>query len=651
MKLGSIHSRILATALLPVGLVVVGLVGIFGSTRVGDLNDAHQQRHKLLVNQLAQASEYGVFSGNRANLQQICEAALDEPDVRAVTIFSTEGLVLARVGQSAFNTLEEVTGHHAAKPQKDRDVETWIQPIESDTVELNDLFAAPRQAQTPATKVLGHAVVEISEDRLHARQHEVIYVSLLLGLLGLLLGGVLAVRLGLVAMRPIARVSSRIQRIGEGDFTVDTHTDSRDPLYELQNGLNQMATQLAWGRDELEQRVAQVTDALRLKKEEAESATLAKSQFLSAASHDLRQPTHALGLFIARLGQLPMDDEVRQLVGNLEASVQAMQDLLDGLLDLSRLESGSVAVNRRAVGVGGLFDAVRSALAPLATAKGLRLRVRNSNAWVLTDGLVLQRMVMNLVHNAIRYTQSGSVLLTCRPMRGGQSVRIEVWDSGIGISPQHQSEIFREFYQVANPGRDRAHGLGLGLSIVERSARLLGHTLGLRSNVGCGTRFSISVPIAMAPSEALDRRIDDRGELLGLEGLRVLVVEDDAMARDAIEALLLAWGCRVCAALSVEQAVNVVQAGFSPDVIVSDYRLGDAGNGLTAIATLRGIAGREVTACLMSGDTDGVFMQAARNAGLTLLHKPVRPAKLRAFLRRAVMPTLESDTDTENLKN
>jgi CheY-like chemotaxis protein len=336
-----------------------------------------------------------------------------------------------------------------------------------------------------------------------------------------------------------------------------------------------------------------------------------------------------------------MDAQVRQLVGNLEDSVQAMQDLLDGLLDLSRLESGAVTVNRAAASVGGLFDSVRSALEPLAAAKGLRLRVRNSNAWVLTDGLVLQRMVMNLAHNAIRYTQSGSVLLTCRPANHGQSVRIEIWDSGIGISPEHQSDIFREFYQVGNAGRDRGRGLGLGLSIVERSARLLGHEINLRSNLGCGTRFSIGIPTASAPVErpgSGSSSGDESGvDPLELQGLRVLVVEDDAMARDAIEALLAAWGCRVCAALSLDQARHAVQQGFVPDVIVSDYRLGDTGNGLMAIAALRSVVGRDVAACLMSGDTDGGLMQAARDAGLILLHKPVRPAKLRAFLRRAVM--------------
>ena len=637
MRRVTIRSRILATSLLPVALVVAGLVGYFAFSRLGDMREAHTQWSKLLVNRLAQASEYGVFSGNRASLQRICESTLSEPGVQAVAIFDSEGVLLTRVGVPVVASYAELMHRGGVFSSQEGNRDIWILPIESSTVELYDLFAAPSQSAPPVPKVLGHVVIEISRDRLHARESAVLYVSLAVGLLGLLLGGLLAARLGSLVMRPITRLSNRIQRIGKGDFAIDTHLDHNDPLYQVQSDLNSMAIQLAWGRDELEQRVADVTDALRLKKEEAESATLAKSRFLSAASHDLRQPVHALGLFVARLGQLPMDPQVRTVVANIEDSVQAMQDLLDGLLDLSRLESGVEAINPGAVSVGALFDAVRVALEPLAAAKGLRFRVRNSNAHVLTDALVLQRIVMNLVHNAIRYTQQGSVLLTGRLENHGQDLRIEVWDSGIGISPEQQSHIFREFYQVGNAGRDRRHGVGLGLSIVERSARLLGHALALRSNLGCGTRFSICVPITLAPQARATAGDDVGTQPMELDGLQVLVIEDDAMARDAVETLLHAWGCTVCAVLSLDQAVKTLQNGFVPDVIVSDYRLGDAGTGLDAIATVRNMLGGDVAACLVSGDTDGGLLQAARDAGLILLHKPVRPAKLRAFLRRTAM--------------
>ena len=637
MMLSSIRTRLLATALIPVGMVVIVMVSIFGLSRLGDMNEAHQQRFKLLVSQVAQASEYGLFSGNLVNLQRVSEAALREPDVRAVTIFNAQGIALVRVGVSDFDTLAAVDNPQYVQQQRDRGVDVLSQPIQANAVELNDLFPMQQETPSPSTSVLGYVVVEVSRDRLRMREREIVYVSLLVGLVGVCIGGLLALRLSEAVMRPIARVSSRVQRIGQGDLSAESRPLDGDPLRDLQEGLDHMALRLAWGRDELEQRVAVVTNALRLKKDEAEAATLAKSRFLSAASHDLRQPTHALGLFIARLGQLPMGPEVRQLVDSLEASVQSMQDLLDGLLDLSRLESGAVSVHRRPVNVGALFDLLRSTLEPLAVAKGLRLRVRNSTHWGMTDGLLLHRMVMNLAHNAIRYTQTGTVLLACRPADDGQSVRIEVWDSGIGISQEHQSDIYKEFYQVGNSGRDRTHGLGLGLSIVERSARLLGHPLKLRSNLGCGTRFSISLPAAVVPVEAvfpLDAVADD---LVGLTGVRVLVIEDDAAACDAIASLLVTWGCIVCAVRTAEEAYAALRLDAAPDVIVSDYRLGNGTHGLNAIATLRATAGYRIPACLMSGDTDGGLMQSARDANLTVLHKPVRPAKLRALLRRLVM--------------
>jgi signal transduction histidine kinase/CheY-like chemotaxis protein len=650
MMFTPIRIRILATALVPVLAVVVVLVSMSAYIRLADVNEAYQQRSKLLVSQIAQSSEYGVFSGNLTHLQRASEAVLRELDVRAVTIFNVDGAILARSGASSYERWVDVKDLQRAGPAAEGSVDTLTQTIVSDTVELSDdLFFTKNATGLPQANAIGHVVLEMSLDRLHAREREIIYVSMLVGLVGLLLGGLLAVRLGSDVMAPIARVSRRIQRIEVGDFVNDDPGHAMDPLHELQIGLDQMASRLAWGRDELEQRVAVVTEALRIKKEEAEAATLAKSRFLSAASHDLRQPTHALGLFVARLGQLQLDPQSRQLVGHIDASVQAMQNLLDGLLDLSRLESGAVAVHSGPVNVAEVFEALRPTLEPLALAKGLRLRVRTSSRWVQTDSVLFQRIVMNLAHNAIRYTDSGTVLLACRPANGGQSVCVQVWDSGIGISPQHQAQIFTEFFQVGNTGRDRSLGLGLGLSIVERSARLLGHPLNLRSKLGFGTRFTMCMPAIVAPSEPAIAAPLVENTLLGLVGLRVLVVEDDAAACAAIESLLSGWGCIVAAVQTEAQARDAILNGAKPQVIISDYRLGQGTNGLRVIGALRNLLDYPVAACLMSGDADTELLQSAKVAGLTVLHKPVRPAKLRAFLRRMALaantdaPTADAD--------
>ena len=345
--------------------------------------------------------------------------------------------------------------------------------MESGTLRLDDLFSSSSDARPRQPEVLGHVVLEVSRARLLSRERELLMLALGIGLVGAVLGGFLAMRMASGVVQPVLRVSRMIERIGEGDLTPSSEALPTDPLFDLQIRLNQMAQRLAWGREDLEFRVETATRELRLKKEEAEMATLAKSQFLAAASHDLRQPTHALGMFVARLGQLPLDGESRQLVASLEASVQAMQDLLDGLLDISRLDAGAVPVRRGAVPLGEMFLSLRRALLPLAESKGLRLRIRPTPHWALSDPVLLQRMVMNLATNAIRYTDRGTVLLTCRVVDQGSQLRVDVADSGIGISPSHQEHIFKEFYQVGNSGRDRSQGMGLGLNIVERTAELV----------------------------------------------------------------------------------------------------------------------------------------------------------------------------------
>jgi two-component system, sensor histidine kinase len=253
-------------------------------------------------------------------------------------------------------------------------------------------------------------------------------------------------------------------------------------------------------------------------------------------------------------------------------------------------------------------------------------------------------MVMNLATNAIRYTDRGTVLLSCRVVDQGRQLRVDVADSGIGISSSDQQHIFKEFYQVGNSGRDRSKGMGLGLNIVERTANLLGHSVHLRSAIGCGTTFSILMPVATPNDTDLSTTVVESAGLGTVEGMRLLVVEDDGFVLEAIRDLLISWGCVVMAAGSVSQALDYISAFPAPDVVLTDFRLGEERNGMDVIAMLRSHAGQDIPACLMSGDTDTDLIQAARDAGLTLLHKPVRPAKLRSFLRRCALAAEASTT-------
>ena len=629
-----IRRRILLAAMLPVSLVVLLLMAVFLYIGLGDNEDSHGQRARSMARQLAGASEYGLFSGNVGQLQGLVRVALQESAVRSVVILNSRGEIMASGGRIRYKMPARLGAQELLDRDLLRGTDLLLQPVAAQQVPLNDLFDGSASASTAPLRVLGHVLLEVTGEKLQQRQLQLLRLSVMLGLAGILLGGLLAVRLGQGVIRPVARVSRLIERIGRGEFGARAELREQDPLRELQQALNQMAERLEVGRDELERRIAQATQELREKKEEAESATLAKSRFLAAASHDLRQPTHALGLFVTRLGQLTHDAQAIDLLANMDRAVQAMRELLDALLDISRLEAGAVPVHLQAFALNDVFDQLKTELALVAAEKGLSLRVRPCNVWVLSDPVQIHRILLNLLSNALRYTRAGSVLLACRGKGEDGSAWIEVWDSGIGIAPEHQEAIFKEFYQVDNPERERSKGLGLGLNIVQRTARLLGHPLQLCSRSGQGSRFRIELPLT-APGEMSDRRGPGRRESFDeLVGLVVLVVEDDDLARSALVNLLTSWGATVAEAPGLAVALEQLQRGLQPALIISDYRLPGQENGIQAVLRLRLAAQKEIPACLISGDTDPDLMQAAKVAGLTLMHKPVRPAKLRSLIGR-----------------
>jgi two-component system, sensor histidine kinase len=650
MKLPGIQSRILLAAVLPAALVAVVLATVFVVLRVGDNLESHQHLARLLARQVASASEFGVFTGNTANLQSIATEALKQTDVRSVVITDAQGVELVRAGQALYPGVPTLPAQQTESVLSTLATDRLTQPIVAGVLKLDDA-PEPRAQATAAPQVVGHVVMEVSRESLIKREQNMVRAGVAIAVAGLLFALALGVALGRGVLGPVMRVSRMIVEIGRGGLSVREPVLPNDPLRDIQLGLNQMAARLQANHEDMRLRIESATTELRQRKEEAEQATLAKSQFLAAASHDLRQPTHALGMFVARLSQLPHDPPTQHLVANLEASVQAMQDLLDGLMDISRLDAGNIQIKPRAVAVSTMFDQVQQSLQGLAQDKGLRLRFRPTRVWIDTDPVLFQRILLNLVSNAVRYTQAGSVLVSCRVSSRLGAARIEVWDSGIGIAPEHHELIFKEFYQVGNSARDRTKGLGLGLNIVWRTAQLAGHPLAMRSSLGCGSRFTVQVPLA-APQVLAATARPAAGTL---QGQCVLVIEDDDLARQALVSLLTSWGCAVVAAQSQASALLQVQT-LVPNkhrlgVIVSDYRLRDGENGFTAIAAVRQRLGHHVPACLTSGDTDPQLIQQARASGLTLLHKPVRPAKLRSLLTSLLAqeaPGLQVDAHSES---
>lgn len=375
----------------------------------------------------------------------------------------------------------------------------------------------------------------------------------------------------------------------------------------------------------------ELIERLREEKTSAEEANLAKSRFLAAASHDLRQPLHALGLFVAALDAHLRHPQVRGLMDDINRCVAALDSLLDALLDLSRLDAGVVTADVHDVPLAPLFEQLTTEYAPQARAKGLAWHAPATALAVRTDTVLLERILRNLVSNAIRYTRHGEVRLQAE-LRGEQ-VRIEVSDTGIGIPPQHQDAVFREFVQLHNPERDRSKGLGLGLAIVRRLTQLLGVRLEMQSCPGVGSTFTLWLaagdPEAPAAADAAMGATPGTAPALA----QVLVLDDEPDVCRAMTTLLEGWGYRVIAAQTFAEAASTLEG--APDVIIADYRLREGLTGIEAIRRLRERFAMDIPALLVTGDTSVEHIQEVRDSGFAFLHKPVPPAKLRAFLRAA----------------
>jgi diguanylate cyclase (GGDEF)-like protein len=370
---------------------------------------------------------------------------------------------------------------------------------------------------------------------------------------------------------------------------------------------------------------------LRERHQAAQEANKAKSRFLAAASHDLRQPMHALGLFLQALRQGRLDERERQLVENIGESFNAMDGLFNALLDVSRLDAGVVEPRIATFRVSRLLDRMRNEYAAQAAAKGLALAVRPCGALVRSDPVLLEEIVGNFLSNAIRHTASGRIVVGCR-RAGDDAMRIEVWDTGPGIAADKQGEVFREFVQLDNGERDRRKGLGLGLAIVDRLSRLLDHPVELRSVVGRGSVFRVRVPLGIAAEEQAVERYDEL-PALPLQGRFVVVVDDEPTVLEAMGVLLTGWGLQVATADSGAMILGkLANASRKPDLVLCDYRLRNGESGTEVIRAIREEFNEEIPAMLITGDTGPERLKEARESGLPLLHKPVRAARLRAMM-------------------
>jgi signal transduction histidine kinase/ActR/RegA family two-component response regulator len=375
-----------------------------------------------------------------------------------------------------------------------------------------------------------------------------------------------------------------------------------------------------------------LVDKLTLQKEAAEAANLAKSRFLAVASHDLRQPMHALNLYVGSMWGLDLSKPARAVLANVRQCGEAMDKMFRALLDISRLDAGTVQADARAFHIASLLDGIRMEFEPQARNKGLDLRVVSCSASVHSDPVLIERIVRNLVANAVNHTQRGKVLVGCRRHKG--QLRIAVYDTGPGIEAAEQSTVFQEFYQIGNPERDRSKGLGLGLAIASRLARLLSTRVILVSQAGRGSMFAIDLPLAAEPDIPLVLvNTAAQGTHGDLAGTLVVVVDDEAAILDAMRLLLESWGCTVITAASGAQALErVVDLSRAPDVLVCDYRLPAHVDGISVIESLRAEFNEDIPAMLITGDTGPEHIRGIAASGLLVLHKPLQEDELRSHL-------------------
>ena len=378
-----------------------------------------------------------------------------------------------------------------------------------------------------------------------------------------------------------------------------------------------------------------VEDRLRVALAEVESAMAAKARFFAAASHDLRQPVQTLFLFVHALSERLQGHATASLVAVVQQTLVGMKTLIDTLLDIAKLDSGTTAPEMGDFPAVTLLQRLHAEYAPRMAGKGLRFRIVGCPHWIHSDPVLLGRILGNLLENALKYTQSGGVLIGGR--RRGTSLRIEVWDSGVGIPPELQAEIFQEFVQIGCQHRDASHGLGLGLSIVQRLSRQLGHEVTLRSWPGRGSVFAVTVPLAEPPAASLPPPLMVAATRKSKP--LAIVLEDEPGVAMGLGVLLDEWGYEVIDASRPEAALDKIARRHRwPGVILADYHLRDTRNGIDAIAEIRKFCNTPIPAIVLTSDTTDERAREVGRIGAHLMVKPVQPALLQSLLRRLAPP-------------
>ncbi|MBS0429923.1 MAG: hybrid sensor histidine kinase/response regulator [Proteobacteria bacterium] len=620
---GSLQRDLVRLGVLPCAALALALTAWFTHSRLNTLEAMFTAEGQAIARQVAAMSDLSLFAGDLPALQNVANAALRSGQATRVEISNSAGIFVAA----------------GANPATGGALRTFSAPV---TLREASRAAAFAPAGTTAAGDAPIGLVQAFRDTTAYTQERTrsLMTGVGLALLALLAAWVAVRHMARNISRPLRRVSRTVAALQAGQFDARCDVvgrpmrpgrDGRAPHHEfatLAGDVNRLAERLQQHRQLSEERVREATSVALMRMAEAEQSALSRARFLAAASHDLRQPLHAMGLFID--GLLPTaTDAQRPALLRLQESAAFMGVLLDDLLEISRLDAQVLAPEMEDLRLSALFDAMTAQHAAQAAEARVRVVWRGRGLAVRSDAAMLQRVLGNLVGNAIRHAPlDGTVLVVAR--RRGDGVRIEVRDNGVGIAPIHHARIFEEFYQVANTERDRRHGFGLGLAICARIAALLDTRIALRSALAQGSTFSIQLPAARSEVPRPVPVVPPPAAALA--GLRCLVVDDDRAVLEATAALLRQWDCQAdCAATGRDAVARLGAPGAHFDAVLCDLQLAGEEDGMAVIDAARRLQPGAL-AVVVSGATGPDMLQRLRHAGVLLLTKPVAPAKLRALL-------------------
>ncbi|MGR4868903.1 hybrid sensor histidine kinase/response regulator [Variovorax sp. LARHSF232] len=621
---GNLQRDLLRLGVVPCAAAALALTAWFTHSRLDTLESAFNAEGQAIASQVAALSDLSLYAGDLPALQNVANAALQSSEVTRVEISNNAGVfVSAGAGASSMENLRVFTA-----------------PVTLREASRASAFSPPGATAAGETPI---GLVQAFRDTTgYARERTRSLVAAIgIALIAILVAWASVRHMARTVARPLRRVSRTVAALEAGNFDARCDVQAAPPpargrahrpheLASLAHDVNRLAERLAHNQQVSEERVREATSVALQRMAEAEQAALSRARFLAAASHDLRQPLHAMGLFID--GLLPTATPAqRPAVLRLQESTQFMSVLLDDLLEISRLDAQVLTPNLATVSLDGLFEHLAGQHAAQAGEARVRMIFKAQGRAVRSDAAMLIRIIGNLIGNAIRHAPpEGTVLVAAR--RGAQpgTVRIEVRDNGIGVAPIHQQRIFEEFYQVANTERDRRQGFGLGLAICARVAALLGTRIELRSALLLGSTFSLTLPAADPVGAA--RPVAPPPPMAPLAGLRCLVVDDDEVILHATRQLLHQWGCDVACAETGGAALERMGHESTPyDVILCDLQLAGDEDGMAVIEAAQRLM-PEALAVLVSGATGPEALQRLRQQGVTFLTKPVAPAKLRALL-------------------